>query len=350
MKRVLIDLNKLSNLHCGLGQVALNFGKALSESDTNLELNFLVPSDFVGHFGDKVNYYTSKDISKHKNDFDLWHCIHQEPTILPDNETKLLITIHDLNFLGEKSDRKASKRLKKLQNIVNKADRLAFISEFSRKSALENLTYNKNNTIVIYNGVCTSNEVSIPNEKMEKFFFSIGVFKAKKNFHILIPVMKYFPEHKLIIAGDTTGPYYKELIKTSKKLGLEKQIVFPGLISEQEKTWYYKNCDAFLFPSLYEGFGLPVIEAMRNGVPVITSNKTSLPEIGGGHTFIFEDFEVESIKSAIENGINSYSGDNNHRDNAVLYAMKFNWRENIMSYVDTYQIMIKNLNSTKTSS
>ncbi|MDD4148929.1 MAG: glycosyltransferase family 1 protein [Bacteroidales bacterium] len=336
MKKILIDLNKLSNLNCGLGQVALNFGKTLSEVETNLELNYLLPNEYVGFFGDKINYYTSKTIAAARNKFDLWHCIHQEPVILPDDDTKLLITIHDLNFLGEKNDRKAANRLKKLQNLVNRADKLAFISEFSKKVALDNLKYHRDKTSVIFNGVNTSSSEQKPEIYSEKFFFTIGVFKPKKNFHVLIPVMKHFPDYKLIIAGDAKGSYYKELKKLAKKENLEEQILFPGIISEQEKTWYYRNCKAFLFPSLYEGFGLPVIEAMQNAVPVVTSDKTVMPEVGGGFTFIFKDFDENTIKTTIEKAILKYQNDIEFKLDAVKYAQEYTWERNVTEYLQIY--------------
>ncbi|PLX08681.1 MAG: hypothetical protein C0596_05090 [Marinilabiliales bacterium] len=172
--------------------------------------------------------------------------------------------------------------------------------------------------------------------KADKFFFSIGVFKAKKNFHVLIPVMKHFPEHKLIIAGDTKGSYFKELKKLAKKEQVENQILFPGIISEKEKTWYYQNCDAFLFPSLYEGFGLPIIEAMRNGVPVITSNKTSIPEVGGGFTFIFKSFDEIDIKTQINTGINTYETDPEIKTQAIEFSKKYSWDINVKEYLDLY--------------
>ncbi len=340
MKRILIDLNKLSNLNCGLGQVALNFGKTLSEVETNLELNYLVPTEYVGFFGKKINYYTAKSIADVKNEFDLWHCIHQEPLTLPDDSTKLLITIHDLNFLGEKNNRKAAKRLKKLQTLVNRADKLTFISEFSKKLALDNLKYDKDKTFVIYNGVNTSLEEEKPKVNPDKFFFSIGVFKLKKNFHVLIPVMKHFPEYKLIIAGDTSGKYYKKLKKLVKKHNLENQILFPGIINELEKTWYYRNCEAFLFPSLYEGFGLPVIEAMQNGVPVVTSDKTVLPEIGGAYSFVFEDFDECTIKTKINEAILKYQNNTEFKTDAIKYANEYTWARNIKEYLLIYEEQI----------
>lgn len=336
MKKILIDLLKLSNLNCGLGQVALNFGKALCESNSIFDLNYLVPKSFIGYFGDGVKYFTPKTIKKELNTFDLWHCIHQEPDFLPKNDTKLLITIHDLNFLGEKSERKSAIRLKKLQNLVDRTKKVVFISDFSRKIALENLNYPKDKTTIIYNGVTTSEKFSEPKLKSDRFFFSIGVFKPKKNFHVLIPLMKHFPEYKLIIAGDAKGSYYKHLLNLSKNNDVDDRVIFPGIISEEEKTWYYRNCEAFLFPSLYEGFGLPVIEAMRNGAPVLTSDKTSLPEIGGGFSFIFHSFDEITIKETISQAIKKYSSDNEFSKNAISYATHFNWNKNASEYIKLY--------------
>ncbi len=339
MKRILIDLNKLSNLNCGLGQVAFNFGKAICQTPTNLDISFLLPKEYMCQFGKDVTYYTSKTIKKVKNTFDIWHCIHQEPVILPDDNTKLLLTIHDLNFLEEKNKRKAKKRIQKLQKLVNRTDRIAFISEFSQKVALENLTYPKEKTSVIYNGVVTNTENDKPLIKSNKFFFSIGVFKEKKNFHVLIPVMKYYPDYKLIIAGDRKGSYFKKLQKIIKEENVENQILFPGIISEKEKTWYYKNCDAFLFPSLYEGFGLPIIEAMQNGAPVITSNKSSLPEIGGGFSFIFNSFDETEIRNQINNGILKHKNDSEFIKMSMQFSLQYSWNKNIENYISIYKFL-----------
>ncbi len=336
VKSILIDLQKLSNLNCGLGQVALNFGKAISEIETDLDLTFLVPNEYIGYFGKNVNYFTSKTIGTNKKEYDVWHSIHQEPSILPEKGTKFLMTIHDLNFLGEKNERKANKRLKSLQKLIDQANKLCFISEFSQKSATENLETNTIDTQVIYNGVSITTKIVEPILKSDKFFFSIGVFKEKKNFHVLIPAMKEFPEYRLIIAGENKGPYYKEILKIIRKERLENQVLFPGIISEENKAWYYKNCDAFLFPSLHEGFGLPVIEAMRYGVPVITSNSTSLPEVGGGFTHIFKDFNQDTIKEQIEKGINKYKTNSEFKSKAIKYSQTFNWKENAQKYLNVY--------------
>lgn len=341
MKKVLIDLLKLSNLNCGLGQVAINYAQELSKTETSFEKHFLVPKSFKSQFGDSIIYHTKRSIGKFlkANKFDLWHCIHQDPEIMPKDNTKVIMTIHDLNFLGEKNSNKAKDRLTKLQERVNNATEICFISEFSKKSALENLNLGNKKDHVIYNGVKI---LESDNQKTEdyKYFFSIGVLKRKKNFHVLISLMKFFPDCKLIIAGDKKGSYYKEMIKQIKAEKLSDQIIFPGLISEEEKARLYKNCSAFLFPSLFEGFGLPVIEAMRNGVPVFISNLSSLPEIGAEHAFYFDNFEAESMHNIIKSGINDFSIDTSRKQKQIAYSKEFSWEKNIKSYISLYNEML----------
>lgn len=335
---------KLSNLNCGLGQVAFNFATTLSKTETDFEKHYLVPRSFKGKFGNDVVYHTESELKrflKH-NHFNLWHCIHQEPKVLPSNETKILLTIHDLNFLGEKNSEKAAKRLQKLQAIVNNCTHLTFISEYSKSVALDYLKLNNLNCDVIYNGVQTVNNEIKPTLEIEKdFFFTIGVLKPKKNFAVLIPIMKHFPEYTLIIAGEKKGAYYKQMKQLVKKEKLEKQVVFAGNISEEEKTWLYRNCKAFLFTSLYEGFGLPVIEAMQNGAPAIISKLSSLPEIGSDCAYYFEDFDVNNMAETIQKSLAHFTANHETAEKNIRYANQFSWKQNIESYKSLYLKLIK---------
>jgi glycosyltransferase involved in cell wall biosynthesis len=343
MKKIAIDLCKLSNLNCGLGQIALNFGENLSKENSEFELHYIVPKEFIGYFDNSnIIYHTKSGIKRYLtlHKFDLWHSIHQEPKIIPKDDTPILLTIHDLNFLDEKSKRKSKKRLKKLQKLVDKCQEFVFISNFSKAVAEDKLNFNRNPRSVIYNGVNIINEETAFENINSKFFFSMGVFKKKKNFEVLIPVMKYFPNYKLIIAGDTKGKYIKELISMAKRENVWHQILFPGIITEKEKTWLYRNCEAFLFPSLCEGFGLPVVEAMRNGAPVITSDKTSLPEIGGGHSFILESFDPTMMAQKIKESIHIFNENKQLKIEQIKYAESFNWERNTKYYLKMYDTII----------
>lgn len=340
MKKVLVDLLKLSNLNCGLGQVALNYGKALAKSKTEFEKHFLVPKEYLNYFENSgIVVHTKTSLKKYlkNNIFDLWHCIHQDPEIMPKDSTPVLMTIHDLNFLEEKNETKSKKRLNKLQKKVDLCSHFAFISEFTKKTAFENLNFNDKKTDVIYNGVTINEDITKPIEIKSKFFFTIGVLKPKKNFKVLIPMMKLFPEYKLVIAGDNKGSYYKELVKTAKKENVLDKILFTGIISEAEKNWYYQNCKAFLFPSLHEGFGLPVIEAMRFGISVIISSSSSLPEIGAEHAFYFKDFTPESMCKTVLESINNFNQNPDLKIAQINYSDKFNWETNVGEYINLYK-------------
>ena len=107
--------------------------------------------------------------------------------------------------------------------------------------------------------------------------------------------MKKFPEYELYIAGALTSEY-PEYIRQRLDKETIKNVTLLGKVSTEEKVWLYKNCTAFFFPSLFEGFGLPVIEAMQFGKPVFCSDKTSLKEIGSDKAWFWTDFEPDIIE------------------------------------------------------
>lgn len=337
VKKVLIDLLKLSNLNCGLGQVALNFGKELSKLDTTFEKHFLVPEKYIGYFGENIFYHTTDKVLSHQ--FDLWHCIHQQPYLLPNKNTKILLTIHDLNFLWEKNKIKSFLKLKKLQKLVKKVDYITFISNFTKKIVLENLNIYQIPNQVIYNGVTVKIPDIQPKSK-KQFLFSIGVFKPKKNFHSLIYMMQFLPEYKLIIAGDNKGKYFKKIKKSTNKLNLNDRIIFAGKITDEEKYKYYAECLAFVFPSLYEGFGLPIIEAMNYYCPVITSKYTSLPEIGKEYVYYFDSFDPKKLAEIVKDSIKSFYSNEIKFNQQQQYAKQYNWVKNVNEYLQIYEKLL----------
>src|SRR5690606_9695836 len=128
------------------------------------------------------------------------------------------------------------------------------------------------------------------------YFYSIGDFLEKKNFHSLVRMMKEIPDYELILSGSNKKVYGDFIRSLIAELRLEDRVILTGRVSEEEKQYYIQNSEAFLFPSIGEGFGLPPIEAMAFGKPVFLSNQASLPEIGADAAFYWEDFDPIYMK------------------------------------------------------
>ena len=350
MKTVLVDVYKIKNVNSGLGQFALNFANSLAQYASNdLELNCLVPNSNSVLLDKKLKPLQSTLLNKHfpnKNNFDLWHSLHQFPSHIPNSKTKQILTIHDLNFLIEKSGTKKEKYLNELQKNVDRADFITTISNHTLSEIEKHLDLKCKPVSVIYNGVSIDNSTDLKRPDFindSKFFFSIGIFNRKKNFHSLIPLLKNFENTKLVLAGNNDTKYGQELKGIIKENGLEDNIILPGLISESDKNWLYQNTEALLFPSLAEGFGLPVIEAMQHGKPVFLSQEGSLPEVGGDLAFYFSDFEEKNMVSVIHKGLeNLRSAPDKFSDMSIEYGNKFNWENSIKSYLNLYQEILDN--------
>lgn len=346
MKKILIDIFKVKDIYSGLGQFSINFAEEIISNKTiDLDITFLVPGNFRHESITEVNYtkanFRKRYLPNLNKKYDIWHSLHQFPAHFPNSASKHILTIHDLNFLIEKNKSKASAYLKKLQENINKADVLTAISNYTKKQIEENIDLKGKTVHTIYNGVKVNSFENITKPAFagnKKFFFAISVFKEKKNFHALLPLMKHFEDYQLIIAGNNNTPYGEQIKKQIKGLHLEDSVILPGKISEQDKLWLYKNCEAFLVPSLAEGFGLPVIEAMKVGKPVFLSKHTSLPEIGGEAAFYFDNFEEDDMTNLIREKLNDYNKNSLvFSEQIKQHAEKFSWKTSIESYLNLYK-------------
>ena len=163
---------------------------------------------------------------------------------------------------------------------------------------------------VIYNGCNVyRGEIRQPDSLPAKdFIFSVATVLPKKNFHVL-PCLLKGTDLELVIAGNKSD-YVNVILEEARKYGVEERVKIVGPIEERVKHWYLKNCKAFVFPSIAEGFGLPVLEAMAYGKPVFLSRHTCLPEIGGDYAYYFNmDFDRELMQVEFKRGLEDYYGD-----------------------------------------
>lgn len=260
-------------------------------------------------------------------------------------KSKFIYTILDLNYLSltEISDSRKQRQKKRYQHAIDKAAAITTISEYVARDVSGQLAVPPATPLkAIYCGVNTPDTLPSTPPSVQPggpFLFFIGMIQPYKNIHTMLPLLDAFPDYKLVVAGPNDRPYGQEMREQAEKMGIGDRLLMPGPIDEATKWWLYANCDAFLFPSLMEGFGLPVVEAMRFGKPVFSSPLTSLPEVGGPDAFYFQSFEPETVIDTFRTGMDAYRQDPTIADRLRQYSQRFRWDAVAAEYWTLYQDM-----------
>jgi len=345
MPKAFVEMEKLKVPHSGLGQFCLHAGRALvAQRPAELELHFYVPAARRGLFGDGVRYVTHSPVHKltsaSRGGFDVWHCIHQDSRYLPPRRsTPLVLTIHDLNFMQKYSGRRQAARLRALQERIDRASAVTFISEFTERTVRAHLRVEGKRTRVVYNGNSLREFPGAPRPRFAPrgpFLFTIGIVSPKKNFHVLVPFLRELRDRSLVIAGSSASTYAQSVLRLARELGVADRVILPGNVTDEEKYWLFANAEAFVFPSLAEGFGLPVIEAMSLGRPVFLSTRTSLPETGGRDAFYWDDFDPAAMKEVFEGGMREIRSDPGKEGRLRAWAARFSWERAAREYLEVY--------------
>ena len=341
---IAFDCERMKYPHTGLFEYCHQLGLALKTySEPSDKIKYYIREGDKKHFPPESNFLTQHTLHKfifpHYSDLNLWHITHQTSLYVPrSSRIKKVMTIHDLNFLyEEKSEWKQKNYLQKHQDNIDRADHIIAISEFTKQDIIKHLKLGDKPITVIYNGC--AKEFVLPNTKpvyqpLRPFLFALGTVNPKKNFHVLVPLLTG-NDYELIIAGRTDERYKAKIMDEALKYHVAGRVKVIGTVSDTDKPWYYKNCEAFLFPSIAEGFGIPPIEAMRFGKPTFLSNATSLPEIGGKMAYYFESDDPENMREVFSKGMNDYS--NRQPAAAIIkHAEQFTWESSAKAYLEVY--------------
>ena len=341
---LLVDLERLKVPHCGLGEFSLRLGEELSRQESDLwRPVYLVPSGHEGRFGSWVGYEVASPrrrfLPRLSPRHDAWHATHQESHYDPgDPRTRYILTIHDLNFLDEKTPAKAGRRLRALQSRVDRASALTFVSGHARDHARRHLALPNVPQEVIHNGA-PDVRTRGPRPRWAPagpFLLALGLVRPRKNFHVLLEMISRLKDLKLVIAGNTDHPYAGEIRERARRAGLVNRVLLAGEVDAQEKAWLLENCQALLFPSTLEGFGLPVVEAMSYGRPVFCSDLASLPEVGGAEAYYWRSFDPDHMLEVFRSGMKDFEEDPAKRERLIHRAQTFSWSQAASKYRDLY--------------
>ena len=339
---VIVEVERMKHPYTGLYYFCLQLSRALYDFHRH-EMDFTFfkyPGVYFPEDLPAVNRKQWDKIFLYKDwRYDIWHGTWQLTKYVPKGKIKFVYTIHDLNFLyTDKPELKKKRLLQQIQERIDRADMITVISDYVRRDVEQHLDTHGKPVRVIYNGVEVKRfpEFDAPRYRPEKpFLFTVGTVLYKKHFHVL-PRLLPGTDFELIIAGIHPDKEYVEQIRAqARKFGVENRVILTGPVSDEEKYWYMSRAEAFLFPSISEGFGMPPVEAMRLGKPVFLSTHTSLPEVGGHVAYYFQNFEPEHMREVLLHGLEDYQK-NNRKEEIIRWSNKFTWKNAARNYVAAY--------------
>ncbi|MCH2124906.1 MAG: glycosyltransferase family 4 protein [Pirellulaceae bacterium] len=359
MTSVVIDTERMRMLHCGLGQFCLHLGRGIIDgAEGHLSPVFLMHPEHANYFGRAaisvlpVRRWNTEPYQRFVRpwtrlltsapSYALWHTTHQDSKFLPaDPSVPVILTIHDLNFLREKSPASINRRIRRLQKKVDRASVITTASHHAAKEIREQLAVGDRQIAIIPHGVCVDS-MEVTHQKPSflppgRFLFTIGDVTRKKNFHVLLDLMEKVPDYRLVIAGQRSNEYATNMERDIIRRSLKHRVILPGTVSNADRAWLYQHCDAFLFPSTSEGFGLPVIEAMSFGRPVFCSDATSLPEVGGSLAFYWRQFDADHLANVFVQGMKTFTSDPCYGDKLRSHAAEFCWESAAKKYILLYE-------------
>jgi glycosyltransferase involved in cell wall biosynthesis len=347
-----LGLGRIRHWHDGLGEFSRQLGLALAQRAPELkeqrgwQLHFHLPRQFHGVFGGEVGYLdthtTQRWLHLRPMRFALWHTFHQHNRLKPPLGTHRRVeTIHDLNFLHNKQGAKVERYRRIHRRRLQHLDAAVAITHHVAEDIRRELAPLTVPIEVIHNGATDLTQVQqqpLPGlDDGQPFLLHISRMAPSKNIVALLALAEAWPEKRLVLAG-APSPYTAEVERMVAQRGLRNVLIRLDL-SEAQKAWAYAHCEAFLFPSLAEGFGLPPLEAMHFGKPVFLSRLTSLPEVGGEVAYYFDGFDGTAMRALVARGLVEAAGPAVQK-RLTLHASRFNWQRCADGYLALYEQLI----------
>lgn len=285
----------------------------------------------------------------HKEKIDLYHGPSYTLPLFKKKGVKYVVTVHDLSFFIFKNEFRFLHGYYRyaIKKAFEKADAIVADSKNTKRDIEKYFKVKSKKIKVIYLGV---NDIFFQTNKSkkiikDKYFFSITTHPKRKNIFCILTVLsssRQLSSYKYVIAGLIEKKQLEELKSEIKRLNLDDRVILFGYATLEELVSLYQNADFFIYPSFYEGFGFPVLEAMASRCPVITSNNSSLTEITSSKEWLIDPYNTKDISDKINKllRINSYDRKKLIRENYEL-AKSFTWRRTAKEYQDVFNNLVK---------
>ena len=376
---IAIDAHSVGAELGGNESYAINLIEALAEIDqTNLYTLYVTKRAAIERFDRRWPNFKVKQTLPHtplvripltlsrelrRNPVDVLHVQYTAPPFAP---CPVVTTIHDLAFehLPETFNRRSWMQMRlTVRMTARRAAHIITVSEYSRRDI--SATYGiAPQRITVTPEAAPPNFLPVDNETelrriresygiQENYILSLCSIQPRKNLVRLIEaysclrgVRPGFKLPQLVLAGKR-GWLDSETFRAAERSGLRKEIVFTGYVPEQDLAGLYSGAICFVYPSYFEGFGLPVVEAMQCGVPVIAGNRTSLPEVVGDAGLLFDPFDTQALVTALKQVID----DSDYRAalsaKGLERAQTFDWKTTAQMTLGAYERAVKRKGTRK---
>lgn len=356
----------------GIGNYAYQIINSLNNLDTSNKYLLFMPEncstdiDFNRNFevrniseNNSSSFWDEVNIPNilHDNEVEIYH-VPQNGIGLPfDKPCRMIITLHDIipyrmpetvgpNYLKI--------FLKEIPRIIPQCDGIITVSNFSKEDIMKEFNFPGDKIFVTH---LAPEDIYVPHDKQISkslinnlyniqgdFILYIGGFSPRKNIIGLMEAFskllaKYRKDIKLVIAGKK-GISYDIYRLRAEQLNISEKVIFPGFISMEHLPYLYSASELFVYPSFYEGFGLPPIEAMACGIPVIASNSTSIPEIVGDNTISINPNDTDELFEAMLKVLEDDSLRESLITKGLVRASELSWRDTALKTLKAYNKII----------
>lgn len=278
---------------------------------------------------------------------------HEIPFAIQHTKIKSIVTIHDLIFLRfphyyQFIDRKLYEW--KSKSACKRADKIIAISEKTRADIVEFYGTDPDKIEVIYQSCDDSFKEPLPAQSLKRikltyklpdqYILNVGTIEQRKNLKLIIQALKNVnDQYKLVVIGKQT-PYFKEVEREIEKLGLRNRIIFLKNIPFSDLPGIYQMSSLFVYPSFYEGFGIPIIEALYSKVPVIAATGSCLEEAGGPNSIYINPDDVNGLTHWINLVLENVGLQHEMKEKGLEFVQKFNSPLVTQQLMNCYQNLI----------
>ena len=348
--KICIDIRPTIKKTTGIGKYTLHLINALAEVDSKnnyylysrkkiLDFKKRLPGLPGENFSHRVDYF-KRGVDAMLSDIDVLHTSSYD--LDRPKKAKYIVTVHDViikAYPHGHSEKTIKEIDEKLKRVLGEADALVADSHSTKKDLMKFYGVSESRISVIYPGVNVAGDKRRAMSD-ENYILFVGTLEPRKNIDGLIKAFNWLKKeqgvnHKLYIVG-MKGWMFEDIFKEYEKSEFKKDIIFKGYVNDGDLNALYKNASLFVYPSFYEGFGFPIVEAFSYGVPVVTSKISSCGEIAGDGALLIDPSNSKEIGEAMAKLI----ADKNLREQlarrGLERAKQFTWRNTANEFVKLF--------------